>query len=72
MTVRTAADAGGGQRAFVGLRCEAVPAGPRPAFNLINPAAPVRSGDYNVHTLALEISQTRLTAAGNTDGIIGV
>jgi len=40
-------------------------------LNLRNPGVDTLSG-FNVHTIAIEIPKSRLAAAGDTDGIIGV
>ena len=40
-------------------------------LNLRNPGVDTVSG-FNVHTIAIEIPKSRLSAAGDTDGVIGV
>ena len=64
----------GGARVFVGPRDEGFYVDLGTAFDLINPAAPGAdgTGGFNISTLAIEIPKTRLRAAGDTDGIIGV
>ncbi len=73
MAVHTVPNSGGA-RAFVGPRDEGFYVGLGTAFDLINPALPGADGTsgFNVSTLAIEIPKTRLRAAGDTDGIIGV
>jgi len=73
MAVHTA-PGGAGLRAFVGPRDEGFYVGLGTAFDLINPTAPGADGTsgFNVSTLAVEIPKSRLRAAGDTDGIIGV
>jgi len=73
MAVHTAPNAGG-LRAFVGPRDEGFFVGLGTAFDLINPTAPGADGTsgFNVSTLAVEIPKSRLKAAGDTDGIVGV
>ncbi|HXG70496.1 MAG TPA: DUF4331 domain-containing protein, partial [Gemmatimonadaceae bacterium] len=64
----------GGARTFVGPRDEGFYVNIGASFDLINPALPGADGfsGYNTSTLAIEIPMTRLRAAGDTDGIIGV
>ena len=61
-------------RVFVGPRDEGFYVGLGTAFDLINSSAPGAdgTGGFNVSTLAIEIPISRLRAAGDTDGIIGV
>src|SRR5207244_12570983 len=40
-------------------------------LNLRNPGVDTVSG-FNVHTIAIDIPKSRLSAAGDTDGVIGV
>ncbi|MCA1600761.1 MAG: DUF4331 domain-containing protein [Acidobacteria bacterium] len=64
----------GGARAFVGPRDEGFFVDLGDGFDRINPRAPGADGTdgYNVSALAVEIPKSRLRAAGDTDGIIGV
>ncbi|HEY9402665.1 MAG TPA: DUF4331 domain-containing protein [Pyrinomonadaceae bacterium] len=73
MAVHTIPNAGGA-RAFVGPRDEGFFVDLGTAFDRINPRAPGADGTdgFNVSTLAVEIPKSRLRAAGDTDGIIGV
>ena len=73
MAVHTIPSAGGA-RAFVGPRDEGFFVDLGTAFDRINPRAPGADGTdgFNVSTLAVEIPKSRLRAAGDTDGIIGV
>jgi len=64
----------GGMRVFAGPRDEGFYIdleGNFDLLNLRNPGVDTTSG-FNVHTIALEIPKARLTAAGDTDGNIGV
>ncbi|MBA3774536.1 MAG: DUF4331 domain-containing protein [Ramlibacter sp.] len=73
MAVHTVPNSGD-LRAFVGPRDEGFYVGLGTAFDLINPSAAGADGTsgFNVSTLAVEIPKSRLRAAGDTDGIIGV
>ncbi|MCA1607284.1 MAG: DUF4331 domain-containing protein, partial [Acidobacteria bacterium] len=73
MAVHTIPNAGGA-RAFVGPRDEGFFVDLGTAFDRINPRAPGADGTdgFNVSALAVEIPKSRLRAAGDTDGIIGV
>ena len=64
----------GGARAFVGSRDEGFYVDLGTAFDRINPRSPGADGTdgFNVSALAIEIPKSRLRAAGDTDGIIGV
>ena len=73
LAVHMAANAGG-LRSFAGPRDEGFYVNLGTAFDLINPSVPGADGTsgFNVSTLAIEIPKSRLRAAGDTDGIIGV
>jgi len=73
MAVHTIPNAGGA-RAFVGPRDEGFYVDLGDGFDRINPRAPGADGTdgFNVSALAVEIPKSRLRAAGDTDGIIGV
>lgn len=73
LAVHTIPDAGGA-RAFVGPRDEGFYVDLGDAFDRINPRAPGADGTdgFNVTALAIEIPKSRLRAAGDTDGIVGV
>ncbi|MCA1677157.1 MAG: DUF4331 domain-containing protein, partial [Actinobacteria bacterium] len=73
MAVHTIPNAGGA-RAFVGPRDEGFFVDLGTGFDRINPRAPGADGTdgFNVSALAVEIPKSRLRAAGDTDGIIGV
>ena len=64
----------GGARAFVGPRDEGFFVDLGTSFDRINPRSPGADGTdgFNVSALAVEIPKSRLRAAGDTDGIIGV
>jgi hypothetical protein len=64
----------GGMRVFAGPRDEGFYVdlmGNFDLLNLRNPGVDTTSG-FNVHTIALEIPKSRLAAAGDTDGNVGV
>jgi hypothetical protein len=64
----------GGMRVFAGPRDEGFYVDLEGNFDLLNfrnPGVDTTSG-FNVHTIALEIPEAKLMAAGDTDGIIGV
>ncbi|MGI9106814.1 MAG: DUF4331 domain-containing protein [Pyrinomonadaceae bacterium] len=73
MAVHTIPNAGGA-RAFVGPRDEGFFVDLGTSFDRINPRSPGADGTdgFNVSALAVEIPKSRLRAAGDTDGIIGV
>jgi len=64
----------GGARAFVGPRDDGFYVDLGDSFDRINPRAPGADGigGFNVSALSIEIPKSRLRAAGDTDGIIGV
>jgi hypothetical protein len=64
----------GGYRVFAGPRAEGFYVDLMGAFDLINirnPGVNTTSG-YNVHTIAIEVPKSRIQAAGDTDGRIGI
>jgi len=64
----------GGMRVFAGPRDEGFYVDLEGIFDLLNlrnPGVDTTSG-FNVHTIAIEIPKANLTAAGDTDGNIGV